>query len=335
MYLSTIAGESRVGRVFWYGLVVLVVFSLAGCGNDDTSTNPDNTTVPLLTTAVVSSVTQTTAECGGIITSDGGAPITAYGVCWSTDATPTISDSKTTDGAGEGSFASSIAGLTNGTPFYVRAYATNSAGTGYGNEVTFSTSISDVDGNVYETVIIGSQVWMSENLEAVHYRNGDPISHVTDSTAWRYLTYGGYCNYNNDADNVATYGRLYNWLAVDDSRNVAPSGWHVPTLAEWQTLADYLGFYYVAGGKMKEAGSTHWQAPNAGATNESGFSGLPGGLRDAAGRSTYMGSRAYFWCSTVKTGYTAYSYNLNHLDSATYSVANVKESGLSIRCVRD
>lgn len=138
-------------------------------------------------------------------------------------------------------------------------------------------TVTDYDGNVYQTVLIGDQCWMMENLKVTHYRNGDPIPHVTDGVTWGNLTSGAYCNYNNDEGNVATYGRLYNWYAVDDSRNIAPAGWHVPSDAEWQTLVDYLGGDAVAGGKMKEAGTTHWASPNTGATNESGFTALPGG----------------------------------------------------------
>ena len=251
--------------------------------------------VPVLTTAAVTSTTQTTAECGGTITSDGGAPVTARGVCWGTDPTPTVADNKTTDGAGTGSFASSIIGLTADTPYYVRAYATNGAGTGYGSAILFTT-LPDV----YQTITIGTQVWMAENLKATHFRNGDAIPHVTDGATWQSLTTGAYCEYNNDINNVATYGRLYNWYAVNDYRNIAPVGWHVPIDAEWQTLVDYLGGWEVAGGKMKEAGTANWVSPNTGATNESGFSALPGGRRHVIGSGYYenMGYSGYFWSST-------------------------------------
>ncbi len=159
--------------------------------------------VPVLSTAEVTGVTHAAAQCGGNITSDGGATVTARGVCWSTNLTPTVADSKTTDGTGAGSFTSSITGLTDSTAYYVRAYATNSNGTGYGNTSSFTTTdsmgtVTDIDGNIYQTVKIGNQWWMAENLKVTHYRNGDAIPNVTDNTAWEGLTTGAYCNYNND-----------------------------------------------------------------------------------------------------------------------------------------
>ena len=158
--------------------------------------------------------------------------------------------------------------------------------------------MTDIDGNTYQTVKIGNQWWIAENLNVTHYQNGDAIPNVTDSAAWWGLTSGAYCNYNNDAANVAVYGRLYNWYAVHDSRNIAPAGWHVPSDAEWQTLVDYLGGDPVAGGKMKEAGTTHWISPNTGATNESGFSGLPGGYRHTDGYYYDISYSASFWTFT-------------------------------------
>jgi len=190
-------------------------------------------------------------------------------------------------------------------------------------------TLTDVDGNVYKTVKIGNQWWMAENLKVTRYRNGDSIPHAPNADTWsghtssgqlqrgvsipmsKYdVTTGAYCNYNNDEGNVATYGRLYNWYAVADSRNIAPAGWHVPTDADWKQLEMYLGMSQAQadasfergtdeGGKLKEADTTHWEPPNTGATNESGFSALPGGLRWVLGKFRSMGSYASFWSSTV------------------------------------
>lgn len=297
--------------------------------------------VPVLTTADVTEITQTTAECGGTITSDGGAPVTARGVCWSTNPTPTVADNTTTDGTGMGSFTSSITGLAAQTAYFVRAYATNSAGTGYGNVHQFSTAhetgtVTDINGNTYQTVKIGDQWWMAENLKVTHYRNGDAIPNVTDNATWAGLATGAYCEYNNDADNVSTYGRLYNWFAAVDSRNIAPAGWHVPSDAEWQTLVVFLGGEAVAGGKMKEAGTSHWLSPNTGATNESGFSALPGGFRDYDGVYMAVGITAVFWSSTERDSNSAWHRYLEYYDSVVgRSSGCTKRNGNSVRCVRD
>jgi uncharacterized protein (TIGR02145 family) len=307
--------------------------------------------LPVITTAAVSGVTQTTAGCGGNITSDGGSAVTARGVCWSTDSIPTIADSKTIDGAGVGSFTSSVVGLSLGSHYYIRAYATNNNGTGYGNILSFTTTdsmgtVTDIDGNTYITVKICDQWWMAENLKVTHYRNGDSIPHVTDNSAWTGPTIGAYCEYNNNMNNVATYGRLYNWYAVDDSLNIAPAGWHVPTDDEWkqlemclgmsQTQADGIGIRGTTeGAKMKESGITHWFIPNTG-TNESGFSGLPGGYRGSFGTFYHLGSYAYFWSSTEYGSGDAWRRDLNNSSSGVgrYSSVN-RHNGLSLRCVRD
>jgi len=198
-------------------------------------------------------------------------------------------------------------------------------------------TITDIDGNVYQTITIGSQVWMMENLKVTHYRNGDPIPNERDNTAWAGLSTGAYCNYVNDEHNVATYGRLYNWYSVDDSRNIAPEGWHVPTDAEWQILVNYLGGGAVAGGKMKEAGTAHWNSPNTGATNESGFTGLPGEYRNYLGSfSSPMGNNAFFWSSTDDEGSAMAWFRSLHFDAgAIGQLIYGKQSGFSVRCVKD
>jgi uncharacterized protein (TIGR02145 family) len=295
-------------------------------------------TPPVLTTAAVSGITETTAECGGTITSDGGATVTVRGVCWSTNPDPTVADSKTSDGAGIGTFVSSIVSLTANTSYCVRAYATNSVGTSYGNVQTFTTgAVTDIDGNVYHAVTIGTQVWMLENLKVTHYRNGDAIPNVTDNGAWYSLTTGAYCNYYDDEGYVATYGRLYNWYATVDSRNIAPAGWHVPTDAEWQILVDYLGGDAVAGGKMKETGTTHWNSPNTGATNESGFAALPGGSRSNDGTYGYLNNYASLWSSTEQSSTNAWDRTLsfNNTEVGRNYLYRYKQNGFSVRCVKD
>jgi uncharacterized protein (TIGR02145 family) len=197
-------------------------------------------------------------------------------------------------------------------------------------------TFKDIDGNEYQVIKIGSQWWMAENLKVTHYRNGDPIPEVTDSSAWSDLYSGAYCNYDNHEGNASVYGRLYNWLAVNDSRNIAPEGWHVPSDAEWQTLVNYLGGNTVAGGKMKETGTVHWNSPNTGATNESGFTALPGGGR-ASGLfgSDFdgMGEIAAFWSSTSYSSNNAWARFLEYEHAEVNRAFAVKRYGLSVRCV--
>jgi uncharacterized protein (TIGR02145 family) len=196
-------------------------------------------------------------------------------------------------------------------------------------------TVTDIDGNIYQTIKIGNQWWMAENLKVTRYRNGEPIPNVTDFSTWSGLSTGAYCNYNNDEANVAVHGRLYNWYAVNDSRNIAPAGWHVPSDAEWQTLVDYLGGDAVAGGKMKEAGTAHWQSPNTGATNESGFTALPSGYRSYYGYFYYLGYYAHFWSSTEYVSTSAWDRHLHYDTSDIYRYYYFKQLGVSVRCVRD
>ena len=183
--------------------------------------------------------------------------------------------------------------------------ATNGKSTAVFNPNVKYGTLTDQDGNEYKTVVIGTQTWMAENLRTTKYRDGSAIPNVTDNTAWINLTTGAYCNYNNttNADTIATYGRLYNWYAATNSRNIAPAGWHLPSEAEWRTLFTQLGGYGVAGGKMKETGTTHWIAANTGATNESGFTALPTGFRvdwrtNPVGKFVNRGYVTYYWSST-------------------------------------
>ncbi|PIS27806.1 MAG: hypothetical protein COT43_08625 [Candidatus Marinimicrobia bacterium CG08_land_8_20_14_0_20_45_22] len=197
-------------------------------------------------------------------------------------------------------------------------------------------TVTDIDGNTYQTVKIGEQWWMAENLKVTHYRNGAEIPNITDNTAWSNLSTGAYCDYNNDVNNVITYGRLYNWYAVNDSRNIAPTGWHVPTDAEWQTLVDYLGGESVAVGKMKEMGTTHWQTPNTGATNESGFLALPGGYRYGSGACGYVGGSGYWWSAAESSSYGAWGRGLScNGSSVARGYYDGKQGGFSVRCVGD
>jgi uncharacterized protein (TIGR02145 family) len=331
--------REKISVLLLISLLTGSLFSFAGCGSDDTTSPPANK-APTVTTAAVSAIAQTTAQSGGNVTSDGGAAVTARGVCWSMDPAPTAAGDTTVNGMGTGAFTSTLADLTPGTPYYVRAYARNSVGTGYGGAVQFTTAIStstvtDIDGNVYQTVVIGTQEWMAENLKVTHYRNGEEIPNVTGNASWQGATAGAWCCYNNDTMLVATYGRLYNWHAVHDARGLAPAGWHVPSDAEWQTLIDFLGGTMLAGGPMKEMGTTHWVTPNDGATNASGFTALPGGHRNWNGDYYNITTEAYFWSSTAENDPNAWYRTLYYNNAGTARNHYLKLDGLSIRCVKD
>jgi uncharacterized protein (TIGR02145 family) len=200
-----------------------------------------------------------------------------------------------------------------------------------------SGKVKDIEGNIYKTIKIGTQWWMGENLNTSHYRNKDTIPNITDNATWIALTSGAYCNYNNDAKNAITYGKLYNWYVVNDSRNVCPAGWHVPSNEEMQVLADYLGGTSLAGGKMKEIGTTHWQSPNTGATNQTNFTGLPAGARYLLqGDFSGIGSNANGWTTTIFNSNGAYNWELvcNQKNLFLYSATN-NFAGNSVRCLKD
>jgi uncharacterized protein (TIGR02145 family) len=199
-------------------------------------------------------------------------------------------------------------------------------------------TVLDIDGNVYNTIPIGTQVWMKENLKVTHYQNGDPIPNVTSQTSWDALTSGAYSDYNNDINNVDTYGRLYNWYAVSDIRNIAPEGWHVPTDADWNTLFDFLGGISVAGNKLREAGNIHWDAYNGGdgnkyATNSSEFTALPGGFRIVGETFEYMTDFGFWWSSEESSIDAA---NYIYMTITNVSKENYKKAmGGSIRLIKD
>lgn len=300
-----------------------------------------NAVTPVLNTISVSNIKGFTAISGGNISSDGGASVTARGVCWSTMQNPTIADSKTADGGSTGTFISNLTGLTKNTSYYVRAYATNIAGTSYGNEVSFTTTneapnedVTDIDGNVYHTVTIGNQIWMVENLKTTKYNDGSSIPKVSEDVDWAALSTGAYCWYNNIVSNTNTYGALYNWNSVNTGK-LAPTGWHIPTDAEWTTLTTFLGGESSAGNKLKEIGTTHW-ITSTNATNSSGFAALPAGRRSSTGLYSDIGGIGCWWSSTQYNTSSAWSRLMSHYYTDVYRYNNYdKESGFSVRCIKD
>ncbi|MHA8089964.1 FISUMP domain-containing protein [Aquirufa antheringensis] len=308
---------------------------------------------PTLTTTAASSNTKYAASAGGTITSNGGSTITASGICWSTTATPTTANSKTTDGTTSGTFTSSITGLTAGTVYYVRAYATNAIGTSYGAAQSFTTLSTPV---AQTSVLIGTQRWTDKNLNVANYRNGDAITYAANSAQWAAATSAGegaytYLKYAS-GDGGATYGKLYNWYAVNDARGLAPAGYHIPTLSEWTTLRSSQNL----NGTTLKSNTTDWSGefsnvnnnisvtPNANynlynGTNSTGFNVLPGGSIFNTGTNGNYGS-ASFWTATqdatnpTRAEWLYFHPSFFYVGSDCCATEN-KQTGMSIRLVKD
>jgi len=218
-------------------------------------------------------------------------------------------------------------------------------------------TVEDIDGNVYHTVKIGTQIWMVENFNVTHYRNGDPIPVMTNDSLWSELTKGAYCNYKNYPPNCKIYGKLYNFYAITDKRNIAPIGWHVPSEVEWQTLEKTLGmtqesvdsfgaYGTIQGGILKETDTIHWKGTNVGATNSSGFTALPGGFRDYNGKFIGLKTSGSWWTSTEQNSVGdskvdprfqkfAFYHMLFNVNSKIFRILVQQEQGCSVRCIKD
>lgn len=325
--------------------------------------------VPTVTTTAISSIASTTATSGGNVTDDGGATVTARGVCWSTSHNPTTSNSKTTNGTGIGSFTSSLTGLTAGTTYYVRAYATNSAGTEYGNEVSFTTTIPDgsscgtcrdYDGNNYSTVQIGNQCWMKSNLRTKHYADGTAIqAYVQGNPSTPYTTpyyYSFKYAVSGSALNASTYGYGYNGTAVMKNasssnsnpsgvQGICPNGWHLPSRAEWNQLINYVQSQsqYLCGTSgiaaalatsgWGDPGSSHTCSVGRNANNATGFSARPTDYTSVCSPYCYdYGYRTYFVTSTLNG---QYNYCVKILDTSVNPSFVSDASGGAVRCVKD
>ena len=318
--------------------ICMILFVTVRCKKDHV-----NTSVPVLTTDVVLNISPVSCTSGGNITDDGGSEVTERGICWNEGSVPFIDENEHThDGSGMGVFFSSVNGLDPNTSYYVRAYATNKTGTGYGIYRLFQTLdsdaeiVTDYDGNTYNTVTIGTQVWMAENLRTTHFRNSDPIAVITNANQWSDQASAAYCNYDNDENNTAIYGRLYDWYAVKRN-DLCPPDYHMPDTSDFETLIDYLGGEDVAGKKLKEAGLMFWYSPNSG-NNESGFTGRPGGYRRYDGIFNDKGRYGYWWSATellpVDTN-NCYCYWLLNNSDNTGKITSDKKTGYSVRCIKD
>lgn len=361
------ATENSNGKVFGHSLIYYDAIVYSGDVEKDYGISvrcildeEQDPVVPTVnTTAVHTQISFTSAIAGGIVTATGGADVTARGVCWSTLPLPTLADSHTVDGSGTGSFSSNITGLTAGTSYYVRAYATNSVGTAYGNQVVFTTpdvsqacqgapSVTDYDGNIYNTVQIGNQCWMRENLRTTHYADGTsiPVASTFSDIACLYVPDG----------NPDTCGYLYNWTALmhnasSSSTNpsgvqgVCPNGWHVPSSTEWTQLANYLSMYHICGSNNTNiakslASPSGWNTYSETCTvgndqdsnNSTGFSAFPVGFFIYYNQ---LGGCACLWSATEINSVFACYLSLWYNRATMSNEEVMKYCGLSVRCLRD
>lgn len=361
------------GRCYYYGdeLLYFTKGAISNQFNYVRCIQGDGIDLAMVATAPVDSVDYTSAICGGNVLSDGGATVTSRGLCWSTSPNPTVADSNVILGTGTGSFTSHLTGLTANTLYYIRAFATNAAGTAYGDELTFVTTsgvpcpgaatVTDIEGNVYNTVQIGEQCWMKENLRTRHYANGSAIPLAAGSVS---STMAAYCFYpNDDSTRVDMYGLLYNWKAVMENSNssnsnpsgiqgVCPTGWHVPSESEWSQLLSYVSSQseYICGGDSTQiakalASKYGWGnytcdseqysccevRENSNLNNATGFSALP--ARSTS--SNYYGGN--FWSCTENSSYYSYPYSIQLRNYYSYVSVEIssKGYGFSLRCLRD
>jgi len=318
---------------YWILLVVILNVSVTACKKDD------NVALPTVVTYTPLYVASTVATVGCIVDSDGGAEIIC-GVYMGTLQNPETTGTQFQIANEIGIFLGQITGLTANTQYFIKAYAKNVEGESLGDEVNFSTpdTIMDNEDNIYETVKIGDQLWMAENLQSTKYINGDLIGTTSPAT----FDISGESTpkyqwaYEGNESNVSAYGRLYTWYAATDNRNVCPTGWHVPTDAEWTILESALGGFSVAGSKLKEAGNSHWISPyNLDATNESCFKALPGGYRNETGGFSYLENSGNWWSSTEGDVNNSWIRSLSVQEAEVSRTAFIRNHGASIRCLQD
>ncbi len=324
------------------GLCCIVAASASSCNNQE-----GQPSLPSIITVDVTGIMTNRAVSGGIIMAASGPEVLVRGVCWSTHPMPTLQDNKTADGSGPGTFSSQLTGLHSDKAYYLRAYATTATGTRYGNSTHFSTLLTDSDGNVYQTVTIGIQIWMVENLKVTQLTDGTPLQLVTEDNEWGFAPAGYSWYENNENQFKKDYGALYNWYAVNTGK-LCPIGWHVPTDREWTALTNFLGGDSRAGGRLKETGNLHWYRPNGAASNETGFYALPGGARGFDGSFFGMGEGGAWWTSTdasyFESDFAGLSMQVNagrawarFMDLYTgnvYRENHPEMNGYSVRCVK-
>lgn len=293
--------------------------------------------VPIISTQNVEGLTISTLKSGGEVTDDMGIPVTEVGIVWGTSDAPSLENhtGKAKSNNLNASFSCSMSNLQTNTTYYVRAYALNTAGIGYGKAICF---VSDAEGNVYRTVSIGKQTWMTENLRTVLFNDGSAITKIEDSDQWNATSLPAYCWYDNNISNKFVYGGLYNFYAVSTNK-LAPEGWHVASKYDWDLLAKNLGGELVAGGKLKEQGikennTGKWLSPNTGGTNESGFTAIPGGVRNGS-IFFNINKFGFYWTSSEYQNGQAWRYELGYNSSSLFSTTSASTLGFSVRCIKN
>ena len=298
---------------------------------------------PSVTTGQVTGVTNNSAICAGTVTYSGGAPVLEKGICWSQTPDPDLDDSHASVSAGTDTYTCTLTGLSSGSRYYARAYVKNEVGTGYGEQVVFNTKVTDIEGNMYGTVYIGNQVWMTENLRTTRLNDDTQIPNIIDNDEWISVSTSAYCWYNNDKTFKPTYGALYNWFTINSGK-LCPAGWHVPSDTEFNSLEIALGMQadqsHVWGWRgtnhgFKMKNNTGW-GENGNGNNSSGFSAIPGGYRFGAdGTFVFQTTITYWWASTENDADRGWYRRLDSASDQVYRASTSKKGGKYVRCVKD
>ena len=324
-------------------ITVFILFFLPGCKKEQ-----EKITVPIVKTLPAEDVGRYSVWLSGDVNFDEGTGVMSRGIYYSTKENPTMADSTTVHEPVTGTVTDTVVGLTPDTTYSFRAYAEYTSGVVFGEQLSFTTrpaepiwgdGVTDIDGNFYKSVIIGEQEWMAENLKVTRYRNGDLIEttepatkDISEETEPKYQW-----AYENDPEYAAIFGRLYTWHAATDSRGICPEGWYMPSAKEWKELIQILGGEDNAGGKLKQTGTTYWMEPNAGATNETGFSALAGGIKRYNGDFVWQNTFG-IWMSSSET-YDIYSsiycFVIQHRFEAGFLSNHGPYEALAVRCMKD
>jgi uncharacterized protein (TIGR02145 family) len=308
---------------------------------------PPKPDIKEISSAATSDITTNSAVIKSLVVNSDPKRVTERGVVYGESPNPTVQDEVVKSGSGIGKYTSKLVGLKESTTYYARAYNKVDGEILYGNELKFKTltpkpkpevfsnTVVDVEGNSYRAIKFDNgHVWMADNLKTSTYSNGDPIPQIEGNSEWQNATTGAWSNYSNSSQYNNPYGKLYNWYVVQDSRNVCPKGWRVPTDADWLALFNQLGGANAAGGKLKLSGTSNWKPPNMDGSNSSGFNGLPGGTRNSVGAFSKIGTEGMYWSASSAGSSDAIIKTLSFFHGVAGSGSAPKSSGMSVRCMK-